>query len=92
VAEAKAVVVEGARAAEEEAARVVADGRAPQAILLVAVGRTHQQEARSSLSCGHYSALLVPNHAVELTRTQPTGRISEGSVSGGWVRVAHFYR
>jgi hypothetical protein len=33
-----------------------------------------------------------PNQAVELTRTQPTGRIGEGSVRGDWVRVAHFSR
>jgi hypothetical protein len=33
-----------------------------------------------------------PIHAVERTASQPTGRVAESGVRGGWLAVAHFYR
>jgi len=33
---------------------------------------------------------IWPNHAVERTASQPTGRLAEVSVRGGWLAVAHF--
>jgi hypothetical protein len=41
---------------------------------------------------GSLGSLDSANNAVERTASQPTGRVAEVGLSGGWLSFAHFWR